>query len=222
MFMNLFYTIAKKSVGADLIGSEGRLRESLAAYFLTAAPVEQQTPKERKRYHHALKKMADLEIQTLLQSTQINRPLRYGDLTGLLTAQLEAAKRLVQEPNMQYKIPDAVVCTAAEPKLVAMSLLRLLRASLTANEQHPIKVNITIREQSIYVSVSSKKPPKDPVAMKLLHETAKLHKGSVIVSGGTVAFSLHRDLTDAIGIFEVPTINELMENPLSTVHLGLA
>lgn len=58
--------------------------------------------------------------------------------------------------------------------------------------------------------------------MKLLHETAKLHKGCVIRSGGTVAFSLHKELPGSIGLFAVPSVDEILANPISTVKLGLA
>lgn len=222
--MSFFYPLAKKSAHPADVRSEGRLRETLAAYFLTAAPAEKQSVKEQKQYRRALQKLAELEIQALLQSCKINRPLRYGDLIGLLSAVLQTSKHLLQKNDIriQCKIPDTPLCTAAEPRLVEMTVVRLLRAFIASNPKDIIKFSVTIREQSVFVSVSSKKSPIEPTAMKLLHETAKLHKGCVIRSGGTIAFSLHKELSGSIGLFAVPSVDEILANPISTVKLGLA
>lgn len=150
--MSFFYPLAKKPTCPADIRSEGRLRETLAAYFLTAAPAEKQSVKEQKQYRCALQKLAELEIQALLQSCKINRPLRYGDLIGLLSAVLQTSNHLLQKKGIriQCKIPDTPLCTAAEPRLVTMSVIRLLRAFIASNPKDIIKFSVTIREQSVF------------------------------------------------------------------------
>lgn len=216
--------MAKRSPRPADSRGEGRLREALAAYFLTAAPAEKQSREEHRQYRCALQQLADLEIQALLQSCAVSRPLRYGDLTGLLSSVLQTSMHLLRKRHdgIRCRIPDTPVCTAAEPRLITMSVVRLLRAYTDVNQHAAVKVNVSVREQSVLITVSSQKSPKEPTVMRLLHETARLHKGCVIRSGGTVAFSLRRDLSGSIGLFAVPSVEEILANPISAVKLGLA
>lgn len=223
-FLNSFATFINKSSNTADCRHEGQIRESLAAYFLTAASTGKQTEQERKQYQQALKQLADIEIRALLQSVEVNRPLRYGDVTQLLISTLRAAKRLTRKSGVCIvcKFPDMAVCTAAEPRIIQMSFIRLIRSFIAVNPQHIIKVGITVRAQTIIVSINAENLPHDPVAMKLLHETARLHKGCVIVSRSTVAFSLRRELPNALGLFAAPTAEELIDNPVSAINVGLS
>ena len=203
---------------------EGCIRESLAAYFLSAPPPDCQPPAQRLQYRRALQKLAEVETYAVLQSACIKRPLRYGDLMGLLSVTLQAAARRLEKEGvlLEYQVPDKAVCTAAEPRLIQMAVIYLLRLVHKANPGEPLQASVILRPRSIFISVRSKKPLGSLMPLALVRATARLHKGGVVVSGETAAFSVRRELPSAIGLFAVPSMEELVNNPLSPVNIGLA
>lgn len=220
--MTFSFDIDKKSAGG--FGEEGRLREALAAYFLSAPAPERQTPGEQARYKRALRRMAELEAVSILQSAAIRRPLRYGDLNALLSSIVEACAIRFRDEGvaLEFNIPEKSICTAAEPRLVSVALIRLLRAFAAANREGMVGVHVISHEQSMSVTVKGKYPVLNPQALALVRVASRLHKGGVAVSGGTVAFSLKTGLQGAVGLFAAPSVNELLSSPLSPVNIGLA
>lgn len=204
--------------------TEGSLREALAAYFLSAPPPERQTPAECARYRRALRKMAEIEIDAILQSAAVRRPLRYGDLTALLAATAEAAAKRLEESGITLacELPEKTVCTAAEPRLLQMAAVYLLRMAAAANPDGELFTRVRIQPHSVSIAVAGNHPFGDPRTLSLIRAAARAHKGGAAVSGGTVAFSLRRELPGAIGLFAAPSADELLSNPLSPINVGLA
>ncbi|NLN82145.1 MAG: hypothetical protein GX136_06360 [Clostridiales bacterium] len=209
---------------ADTMENEGAARENLAAYFLSAPPLLQQSEQEKIRYKRALRCMAELEIRSCLQSASIKRPLKYGDVNLLLTSVLDASAIILSKRGVEltYKTPEKSIFTAAEPRFLTTALIHLLHDFEMSNREGELYANIRLHKSSISVSVSGLYPAKGPKTLALVRAAARLHKGCAAVMEGTVAFSLHYGLTGAVGLFASPTVDELLKNPLSSVNVGLA
>lgn len=70
--------------------TEGDIREKLAAYFLSAPPLERQDTEQKRRHKEALRRLLQLENRSILQAAGMPRPLSQGDLAALLRALLDA------------------------------------------------------------------------------------------------------------------------------------
>ena len=70
---------------ADTMENEGAARENLAAYFLSAPPLLQQSEQEKIRYKRALRCMAELEIRSCCSRVH-QTPLKHGISTVDLCA----------------------------------------------------------------------------------------------------------------------------------------
>ncbi|HBT63957.1 MAG TPA: hypothetical protein DEB10_04760 [Ruminococcaceae bacterium] len=212
------------------IEKEGLIREALAVFFLSAPPLHLQTSEQRLKYKRAIRRLADLEILSLLQSSTIKRPLRYGDVNALLISTLEASLRLMNKKgvSMKYYAPEKSFCMAAEPRLITVALVTLLNSYALANPNGSIYCRIRINNTHISVSISGSFPLDDPCvsnaekALELAQAAAKLHNGAAVVSANTTAFSLGCGFTERVGLFSAPTVHELLNNPLSIVNIGLA
>ena len=64
--------------------TEGELREKLAAYFLSAPPLDRQDDEQKRRHKAALRRLLRLENRSILQAAGLPRPLSQGDLAVLL------------------------------------------------------------------------------------------------------------------------------------------
>ena len=232
LFANPDYT---PSINTRWIAEEARLRESLAAYFLSVSaqsaadrresPEDNGRQRERQeRIGRAQRQLFELETVSALQSARIRRSLRYGDVGMLIGTTLEAAVRRLEQQNipLHYSVPEIPLCSAAEPRIIQMAVVRLVRAAIACSPQHPVTVNVTAHPHSINISVSLQKAVHDAKAYALAQAAAHLHKGGVVVSDGVVAFSLRRNLTGAVGLFAVPGVQELLNDTLSVVNIGFA
>ena len=70
--------------------TEGELREKLAAYFLSAPPLDRQDDEQKRRHKAALRRLLRLENRSILQAAGLPRPLSQGDLAVLLRAACRA------------------------------------------------------------------------------------------------------------------------------------
>lgn len=201
--------------------NEGKIREDLAAFFLSMPPADRQTENQRARYRNALRRMAQIETVSLLQSAFVKRPLRYGDVNALLFETLRACRLRLGQKNitLEYSAPENSVCAAAEPRLLTGAVVRLIGAAVLENPRNTVFANVTHNENSILISVRSEKPIIDATALMLVRAAARLHKGGVAVSGGTVGFSVKRGLPGAVGFFDVRDALDILDNPLSHVNL---
>ncbi|MDD3832941.1 MAG: hypothetical protein PHR18_03445 [Oscillospiraceae bacterium] len=211
-----------KKVNGDF-REEGWLRETLAAYFLSVPPPDKQNSDEKKRYRHAQRLMAELEIISLLQFNIIHRPLRYGDINGLLTVILDACSRRLEGKgiSIESSLPERCICMAAEPRLISFALISLLRAYADNNKNDRISVHAVQHKHSLSISLGGEPPFLNPGTRGLVRAAAQLHKGGVVVSNGRVAFSLRTGIQGAVGLFAFPSADDLLSNPLSAVNVLL-
>jgi len=200
---------------------ETKMREWLAGYFLSPSAVNRQS----EQYMDAVKVMAALETDAIIQSAGIDRPLQYGDVTGLIGAVLDAAGGLLKTAGvtLEYTLPEDSVYTAAEPRLMQIALARLLRTAARVGET--IYADVALQKKIITVIVTGERQHFDRVAVQraavMLCEMARLHGGTVVFEGKTAVFSLRREQYGSVGLFRVPTPAELIADPLSPVRIGL-
>lgn len=205
--------------------TEGEQREYLARYFLSLPQTARQTEAQREGYRQALRLLSSIENQAVIRHAGHNRPLQYGDLTGLLEAVAEACCRVAAQHEMPltYTIDDAASLpyfAPFEPRLVQMAAIGLIRAACLVNGGTPVCAAISRQDSGLTFSVTGRLPAQEQEALLVAKETARLHKGSLAVCDGTVAFSLRINSTHYAGIFPGVSPGELMRNPLSSVQIG--
>ncbi len=216
VFINSFFNSHNKTT------EEGRIREALAAFFLSVPPHEKQSAMQQVQYRRALRCMAEIETYSLLQSATVKRPLRYGDVNALLGETLKACFVLLKEKELSYKfvVPQKSVCTAAEPRVITGAVVRLLYATAVANRGGSIFATVRHRENSISITIGGDNAVCDTTSLRLAKAASCLHKGTFAVSSGTAAFSLRLGLPGAVGLFSVQPACEILNNPLSAVNLA--
>jgi len=166
-----------------------------------------------------------LETDAIIQSAGIDRPLKYGDVTGLISVVLAASGKLLQTAGvtLEYTLPEDSVYTAAEPRLLQIALTRLLRTAAKVGET--VYANVTLQKKIIAITITGERHRSDGVVARraavMLREMARLHGGASVFEGKAAAFSLRREQYGSVGLFRVPTLNELIADPLSPVRIGL-
>ncbi|HHV51411.1 MAG TPA: hypothetical protein PLG48_01860 [Candidatus Avimonas sp.] len=207
-----------------IIEREGFIREALAAYFLSALPYSMQTPKQREKHRRMVRFLAEIEEYSILQSANIRRPLKYGDINSLIYSTLKAASKILRDKGIALEIScvNSSFTTAAEPRIITAALVKLISAAVNANPQGILHAKVRLGSNSLIVAVKGDNPVKDKKALALARAAARLHKGGIVVSDGTTVFSIRTGLAGAIGCFSVPTVDEILKNPLSAVNVGLA
>jgi hypothetical protein len=212
----------KKNI--KIIDKEGFIREALAAYFLSAAPYSLQTPQQKEKHRRMIRYFAEIEELSLLQSLNIRRPLKYGDVNSLINSTLVACSKVLMDKGIVLEVKYSNNCftSAADPRVVTTALVRLINAAAEANPLGSLYAKVNSSKNRIIISVQGNKPVKDKRALALAVAAARLHKGGIVISEGTTVFSIRAGLTDAVGFFTAPTVDEILKNPLSTVNVGLA
>lgn len=205
--------------------SEGEQREQLARYFLSLPQAGRQTDAQREGYRQALRRLSSIENQAVIRQAGHGRPLQYGDLTGLLEAVAEACRRLAAQRDLPltYTVDEAAslpLFAPFEPRLIQMAAVGLLRAACLVNGGTPVCAAISRQETGVTFSVTGQLPAREQEALLVAKETARLHKGSLAVCEGTVAFSIRTLTTRYAGIFPGLSPGELLRNPLSSVQVG--
>ena len=87
------------------LSQEGSVREELAAYFLSVPPLSQQSEEQKVRTRQELRRLAEVEADAVLQFGGFARPLSEGNVTGLLTSLLEAARTVATPPVILLLFP---------------------------------------------------------------------------------------------------------------------
>ena len=205
--------------------SEGNIRESLAAYFLTAPAIERQTESQRRRHKAALRRLLEVETGSVLQFAGLDRPLVRVDMAVLLRNVLEAcaclsqARRPALVVDCSRKVPAR--CPAGgEPRLLQMAAVGLIRAACAANPGTPVTATLYARPGTLTLAVTGDQPAREPEALAVAKETARLHQGSLAVCEGTTGMSLRTTLPGGKGRFSAPTVSELLRDTLSCVQVG--
>ena len=206
--------------------TEGELREKLAAYFLSAPPLDRQDDEQKRRHKAALRRLLRLENRSILQAAGLPRPLSQGDLAVLLRALLDAClqtlgaarQRDSAVPLMSVQIAEGFPLREAagfEPRLVQAGVVGLLRAACRANAADLVAVSLSAGTEAFILTVT------EAEALAVAEETARLHKGGLAVCSGTVGLSLSTSLPGDAGLYVAPTPTQLLRDTLSAVQVGL-
>ena len=212
--------------------TEGDIREKLAAYFLSAPPLERQDTEQKRRHKEALRRLLQLENRSILQAAGMPRPLSQGDLAALLRALLDACLQTLGAarqrdgavPLMTLRIVEGFPqreTAGFEPRLIQASVVGLLRAACKANPADLVAVSLSAGLESFILTVTGENPPAEAEALAVAKETARLHKGSLAVCSGTVGLSLSTSLPGDAGLYVAPTPTQLLRDSLSAVQVGL-
>lgn len=167
--------------------------------------------------------LAEVEEYSLLQSSNLCRPLKYGDISSLIRATLEACSKVLARKGtvLEVKAAKSPFTSAAEPRIVAAAVVSLVSAAASANPFGRICANVDTGRSGMIIAVKGDEPIRDKKALALAAAAARVHKGGVALSDGTAAFSIRAGLTGALGFFTAPTVDEILKNPLSAVNIGL-
>ena len=205
---------------------EGAQREWLAQYFLTVPLWDEQSPQQQVYTKQALRLLLDIENRSILLSAGIPRPLLYGNLTGLLYAILRSSQVVAKRSGIYLSIHTAdsfatPVLAAFEPRLIQMAVVGLIRASCLMNMESHVTACLYSSTNGLTITVTGMRPPQEAQALGVAKETARLHQGSLAISGGTVGLSIRTNLTQTGGKYLCPTAAQLLNSPLSSVQIGL-
>lgn len=212
------------------VTAEGAARERLALFFLSMPPLPQQNPAQRRLYLAALRELLALENAAILQAAGRARPLRRGDLAGLLRALLTACAAAAESRAANQALPHLHIRTAPdfpahetavfEPRLVQAAAVGLLRAAAAVNPGGPLAVSLSRGLDSLILTITGEYPPHEKEALAVARETARLHEGSLAVCEGTVGLSLSTLLGGEAGRYTAPTAADLLRDGLSSVQVG--
>lgn len=213
-------------------GTEGSLREQLAAYFLAAPPLAQQTPAQRLEYNARLQQLGQLESREILQAAGVGRPMVWGNPVPLLQGLFAAAQRLaagVGQPLLLFPANGAAIefHTLLHPRILSLGATHLLRAACLAAPRQPVWVRLQEQHQCLTVSVSSPVAAEDypshaRQALEVTKECARLHGGSLAQCNNTIGFSCGRVEEPPADTrpYLCPGAEELLKDTLSAVWTG--
>lgn len=206
--------------------AEGSRREQLAAYFLSVPPPEQQSAQQQAVYYARLRELGQLEMDEILENGG-SRPLLWGNPVPLMQNLLTAAQRLAAglgQPLFVFPAKETAIdfCAMLHPRILSMSLLGLLREGCRAAPHHPLWVRMQEQEHCLTVAVTADAPFTARDTLRLIQESARLHKGSLALCENSAAFSIGRTETVPSGArpYVSPTAEELLRDSLSPVWTG--
>ena len=207
--------------------AEGSRREQLAAYFLSAPPIPQQTPAQRETYFARLREMGQLETDEILQSAGSTRPLLWGNPVPLMQNLLTAAQQLAAglgQPLFVFPAKETAIDFYAmlHPRILSLGLTGLLRAACLAAPHQPVWVRMQEQERCLTVTVTAAAPPVAKDSLQLIQESARLHGGSLALCESSVAFSIGRaaEIPPGARPYVCPTAAALLRDSLSAVWTG--
>lgn len=214
----------KPSACAPLSPTEGERREQLAAYFLAAPPLKEQTPEERQKYLSQLSRLAELERREILDGAGAARPLVWGNPVPYVQALLTAAQRMgagLGQPLLLFpaKETDIRFDTLLHPRLLGIALMNLIGAAVRAAPRQPVWVRLSEHRHCLAVAVTGTVPFGDEETLALLKESTRLHEGSLVLCDTTVSFSCGQAGTPPPGVrlYSSPTAEILLRDTLSPV-----
>ena len=204
--------------------AEGTLRERLAAYFLTAPPLAEQTPSQRQEYLRHLHRLGQWERQEIRQAAGASRPLVWGNPAPLLQALLSAAQRLAAglgQPILIFPARETSIgCeTLLHPRLLSIALCDLLYSACVAAPRGPVWVRLQEQRSGLSVAVTATVPFATPDTLAIIKECTKLHDGSLVHCENTVIFSCGQTAEPPAGVrlYGCPTEQDLLQDTLSPV-----
>lgn len=206
------------------IADEGTLRERLAAYFLAAPPLTEQTPAQRCDYLHKLCRLGQLERQDILQSAGASRPLVWGNPAPLMQALLSAAQRLAAglgQPLLIFPARETTIGadTLLHPRLLSVALCDLLCTACIAAPRQPVWVRLQEQKGGLAVALTAPLPFATADTLAIIKECTKLHGGSLVHCDETLVFSCGQAAEPPAGVrlYGCPTEEDLLTDTLSPV-----
>ncbi len=200
------------------------LRETLAAYFLSAPPYREQTPEQQDMFRQRLCQLGELEQQEILQSAGHHRPMHWGNPVSLIQNLLTASQRLAAgmgQPLLLFPAKEVNFTFSAlfHPRLLSIGVCTLLRIACEAAPREPVWVRLQEQESCLTVSVTAAAPPVPSHSFAVIQECAGLHKGSPAQCGNTYGFSIARaeQPPEQTQRYVCPTADELYRDTLSPV-----
>lgn len=204
--------------------SEGPLREQLAAYFLAAPPLAEQTPRQRRDYLKQLHALGQLERQDILHTAGISRPLVWSNPAPLIQALLSAAQRLAArlgQPILIFPARETAIGTDTllHPRLLSIALCDLLHTACAIAPRQPVWVRLQEQKGGLAVAITASLPFATSHAMALIKECTKLHDGSLVHTDETLIFSCGQAAEPPAGVrlYGCPTEEDLLTDTLSPV-----
>ncbi len=206
---------------------EGNEREALAAYFLAAPPLEEQSPAARADYYRHLCALGRLDNREVLQMAGKSRPLVWGNPVPHLQSLLTAAQHLAAGlgyPIMLFPAKETVFRfhTLFHPRLLSLATANLLYAACVAAPKQPLWIRLREQSSCLTVTATAEAPITDREAYAVIKECAALHSGSAAQCDNTLGFSCGR--VDApppdTHHFRPSTAEELLRDTLSPVWTG--
>lgn len=203
--------------------AEGTRREELAAYFLSAPPMAEQTPSQRREYLQKLRRLGELERQEILQSAGAARPLVWGNPAPLIQALLSAAQRLAAglgQPILLFPARETAIGTDTllHPRLLSVALCDLLYRACAAAPRQSVWVRLQEQKSGLSVAVAASVPfATEPPP--LIKECTKLHGGSLVHSQETIVFTCGQteEPPPGVRLYGCPTEEDLLADTLSPV-----
>lgn len=204
--------------------TEGTQREQLAAYFLSAPPLEEQTATMRQEYLNKLKQLGQLECRDILQNAGGARPLVWGNPAPLIQALLCAAQRLgarLGQPLFLFPAHSTTIGkgTLFHPRILAVVTAAVVREACRTAPRQPVWVRLQEQSGALVVMVTANGPFSDAETVALLKECTRLHDGSLVHSDNSVIFTCGPacDPPTDVRLYGCPTEEELLQDTLSPV-----
>lgn len=204
--------------------AEGPLREELAAYFLAAPPLSEQTLAQKQAYLRRLHQLGQLERQDILRSAGTARPLVWGNPAPLIQALLSAAQRLAAgmgQPILIFPARETAIGahTLLHPRLLSVALCDLLCRACTAAPKQAVWVRLQEQKGGLAVAVTASLPFVTAETEALIKECTRLHGGSLVHCEQTLVFSCGQTEEPPAGVrlYGCPTEEDLLTDTLSPV-----
>ena len=204
--------------------SEGRQREQLAAYFLSAPPLEEQSPAMRREYLEKLRHLGQLECRDILRNSGCARPLVWGNPAPLIQALLCAAQRLgagLGQPLFLFPAHSTAIGkgTLFHPRVLTVVTAAIVKEACLAAPRHPVWVRLHEQSGRLVIAISADGPFPDAETIALAKECTRLHDGSLVHSENSVVFTCGPvcDPPANVRLYGCPTEEELLQDTLSPV-----
>ena len=203
---------------------EGNLREELAVYFLSAPPIAEQTPAQRREYLQKLTLLGQWELQEMRQAAGATRPLVWTNPAPLIQALLSAAQRLgagLGQPILIFPARETAIGaeTLLHPRLLSLTVCHLLGRACAAAPRQPVWVRLQEQAGGLAVAVTASVPFADPDTLAVIKECTRLHDGSLVHCDETIVFTCGQETDPPSGVrlYGCPTEEELLADTLSPI-----
>ncbi|HJD23935.1 MAG TPA: hypothetical protein H9694_07305 [Firmicutes bacterium] len=206
---------------AALPAREGRRRERLAVYFLSlpeGAP-DSLEPRGQSLYRRMARRLIRLEQEAYLRSPGQRRILRFGDAAALIQAFAHTAHSRCAARGIPFdaRIPDGCLPLTADPRLLLLAVGCLLRDAAASGAA---SLRLLFKPYGLQVAVTGEPGFCTEPSQKLAAAAADAHRGAVLFSRETAAFTLSCCAGQADGFF-APAQEDWLGGPLSPANLML-